>query len=251
MKTLIVVPTMNEEDVVEKYWRRTSEVLNKSGIDYSIVFVDDSTDGTVEKLKKIAFEDERVFVLHRTKDPSQVGEVFPRFRIILNERPGLAGAVIDAFSEFEAEKFIVMDVDLQHPPETIPVMDRKLNEYDFVIGSRYVCGGKIEGWSMYRLFVSRAFIFAASMILGNKARGIKDLTSGFFGVRGKVVKKCLDKLDPIGWKIMLEVLVKCSPERVCEIPITFRERAAGESKAGIKVAIEGFKHIASLKKYKP
>jgi len=248
MELAIIVPTRNEEEVVDKFIQSLVESMEGSGIDYKVVFVDDSTDGTVGRLKEISREMDNVIVIHRSPDASGLVREHNFITVPLLRR-GLSGAVIDAFEMINARRYIVMDVDLQHPPEYVPKLYSVLDKCDFVIGSRYVPGGKIEGWSLYRHLVSRSFILAARMILGSKSRGMKDLTSGFFGVRESVIKRCTEKLDPIGWKIMLEVLVKCNPKNVCEVPITFRERVAGTSKAGVKVAIDGFKHIIKLRKY--
>jgi len=195
-------------------------------LDYEIIIVDDdSPDGTWMKAKELS-KTYPVKVIRR-----------------VNER-GLASAVLRGFREASGDIIVVMDADLQHPPEVIPNLVRKAYEgYDLVVASRYVRGGGIEGWSMYRRLVSKGAIFLARFILP-EARRVRDCVSGFFLVKRSIVEGV--KLNPMGFKLLLEILVKCRPKLICEVPFTFRSRSRGESKLGYMEYINYLRHLLRL-----
>jgi len=138
-----------------------------------------------------------------------------------------------------------MDADLQHPPELIPELIRNSEGYDIVIASRYIKGGGIEGWSISRKLVSKSANLLARIMLP-KVRGIRDLGSGFFLVKRSKILAISDKINPTGFKFLLEVLC-VGNFKVLEIPYTFRPRRYGKSKFGLKEIINYIKLLWRLK----
>ncbi len=223
----IIVPTYNERENVKKLLNEIENLLE--GEEFEIIVVDDnSPDNTADVVKS----------LEKRYDNLNL--------IVRKNKRGLSSAVIDGIRRSKYRKIIVMDADLQHPPSVIPRIVEELDKYDMVIASRYTAGGSVERWNIVRKLISKgANLFAHIMI--PKVRKIKDPMSGFFGFWKDKVD--IDKLDPIGYKIMLEILVKGNFKNVIEIPYTFRERFSGESKFKMKTMREYIKHVGTLSRY--
>ncbi len=228
----IIVPTYNERDNIVELIKRLDKALSEKNIDYELIVVDDnSQDGTPEAAESM-------------KD-----KVHGKIKVIVrkNER-GLASAVIRGFKEASGKYLVVMDADLQHPPEDVPRIIEKLREgCDVVIASRYTKGGGIEGWSTIRKIISKGATWLAWIFLP-RIRGVSDPMSGFFGLRREVVEEGLKRntFSPKGFKILLEILAKGKYEKICEVPFIFRERFAGESKLTGKVMLQYVQHLIKL-----
>jgi dolichol-phosphate mannosyltransferase len=140
----------------------------------------------------------------------------------------------------------VMDADLSHPPESIPAILSELRQgSDFVVGSRYVEGGMTDdNWGMLRWLNSRV-----ATVLARPFTSIKDPMSGFFAL-SRATYAGADELNPIGYKIGLELLVKCRCKRVSEVPISFSDRILGESKLTAREQLRYLQHIRRLFLYK-
>jgi dolichol-phosphate mannosyltransferase len=139
---------------------------------------------------------------------------------------GLSSGVIDGwkFARPESEAVGAMDADFSHDPKVITQMVRALeNGYDLAIGSRYVPGGGIENWPWRRKITSQVAIALAKPLTR-----IRDITSGFFLVRRTALEGV--ELDPIGFKIGLEVIAKARYRKAIEVPYVFTDRVAGSSK---------------------
>jgi len=204
-KCSILIPTYNERDNIQELTKRIWESL--SSTDFEVIFIDDnSPDNTAEVAEKLAEVYGNIKVLRR---PSKLG---------------LASAVLDGVKVAAGNIIAVMDADLQHPPEVLPLMFEKANGYDIVVASRYVDGGDIEGWSIWRRVISWGAIKLAHLLLP-KTRKVRDPMSGFFMFRKKVVDEA--QLNPIGFKILLEILVKGKYSSVSEVPYTFKPRKKG------------------------
>ncbi len=228
-KYSIVIPTYNEKDNIELLVNGIRETLED--IDYEVIFVDDSKDGTDKIIQKLSKEDNHIILKHRT-----------------NKR-GLSSAVIDGINIASSDIISVMDADLQHPVYLLKDMyDEVSNGADFCIPSRFISGGSDGGLNLYRKFVS----FVArklSLFSVFHLRKITDITSGFFCFRKSNLDK-KKKLNPIGWKIMLEVLAKSKFKKVVEIPYTFNKRHSGVSKISKKVMLEYIEQLKILRKEK-
>lgn len=226
----LVIPTLNEAGNIPVLLDRISESLSALDIDYEIIVVDDnSQDGTAEVAEQYARKD-------------------PRVRVYVREgERGLAGAVIHGWERTDADLLGVIDADLQHPPEVLPsLLTPVLDGADIAIASRYANGNGVSDWNKFRLFVSRAGTLATAPLQRKDLR-VKDPLSGFFIVR----RECLQdvKLQPEGFKILLEILVKGRIHKAVEVPFRFGSRHAGESKASFKVALQYFTLLGKLSRY--
>lgn len=222
-KLSIVVPTYNEVESLPFLAERIHSCL--SDIDYEVIVVDDnSPDGTGALAEELA-QDKPIKVVHRA------GKL------------GLASAVIDGFEQSSGEILGVIDADLQHPPENIPVLLNGMGDADIVIGSRYVDGGGVEDWTFVREFISRGAKIAPQFLFA-KIRTVKDPLSGFFLFRRKVIDGVT--LNPIGYKILLEILVKGNHNGVAEVPYVFQGRERGTSTFNSTEQINYLKHLWRL-----
>ncbi|HLW59435.1 MAG TPA: glycosyltransferase [bacterium] len=225
----IIIPTYNEAETIGALVDRTTAALD--GLDYELVVVDDSTDGT----------DRIVAGLAGTR---------PGLRLIHREgRGGLASAVIDGINAASGEVMCVLDADLQHPPEAVPWLHRALEHTgaDLAVASRYVPGGRSE-LSPLRQIVSRVAVALAQVLL-RRARGISDPMSGFFAFRRRVVEGV--RLRPLGFKILLEILVRGHVRRVVEVPYRFEVRHTGQSKLTLSQHWEYLRHLLRLRREEP
>jgi len=230
MDLSIVIPTYNERDNVRLIVTEIQQVLAVQGCLYEIIFVDDSCDDTPQVLEELSRQYSEVRYIHR------------------NDKKGLATAVVTGFHQSRGKNIVVMDCDLQHPPALIPLILKRLSEADIVIPSRFVAGGSDGGLSLWRKAVSWVARVIGRVSI-SKIRDISDCTGGYFGLRRKVIKKV--KLDPIGWKILLEVLVKGDYRTVHEIPYSFAVRDRGVSKMGIREQWNYLRHLTKLVKSSP
>jgi dolichol-phosphate mannosyltransferase len=174
-----------------------------------VVVDDDSPDGTASIAKKLG-----CIVLNRK-----------------GRRRGLSAAVIDALCQVDSGKVVVMDADLQHPPELLPAIVGKLDEVDMVIASREARGGSYGDWSLKR----RAISLIARLLAKPLLPKVSDPMTGYFGIRRSALPDDLRVLSPRGFKIMLELLGKGKVKRVAEVPLEFGARRSGESKLKGKV----------------
>ena len=222
-----MVPTYNEKENLEELVRRIRVACDHAGIDSEVVIVDDnSPDGTgafAEELAKTV----PMKVVHRA------GKL------------GLSSAVLEGFAASAGSIFVVMDADLSHPPEKIPEMVSKLEsgEADVVVGSRYVRGGSVENWPFTRKLISKG-----ATLLARRLTKIKDPMSGFFALRRSVIEGV--KLDPVGYKIGLEILVKGKYSKATEVPIMFSNRKAGRSKLRGGEYLRYIDHVIMLYEYR-
>jgi len=224
----ILIPTRNESGNIAPLVDRIRTAM--AGRQVEVLFVDDSTDDTPATILAIAPESGvDVRLLHR--EPAE-------------RTGGLSGAVIAGLRHTVREWVVVMDGDLQHPPEDLPrLLDPLMaQQHDLVIASRYRGGGSSRGLSSAsRRLVSSGSTTAAKLAFPLRLSGVSDPMTGFFAVRRDALD--LDVLTPQGFKILLEILVGTPGLRVCEIPFTFAERAAGDSKASWR---EGARYLRQL-----
>jgi dolichol-phosphate mannosyltransferase len=222
-----VIPTYNEKDNLDELVRRIVQTCSGAGIEAEIVIVDDnSPDGTGAHSEELA-KDFRMKVVHRA------GKL------------GLSSAVLEGFKVASGDILLVMDADLSHPPEKIPEMASKIGsgEAEIVFGSRYVPGGSVENWPFHRRIISKgATLFAKGLTQ------IKDPMSGFFMLKRSVIEGA--ELNPVGYKIGLEILVKGKYSKVVEVPIHFANRKAGKSKLGAGEFLKYIDHAIMLHEHK-
>ena len=214
MDTTVVVPTFNERGNVAELVRRLDEAL--AGRDAEILFVDDSTDDTADEVRRVAATSSLpVRLMHREPEARE---------------GGLAGAVAAGIAAARGEYVVVMDGDLQHPPELVPLLRDSAGQVDMVVASRYCGAGDSSGLSSSwrRAVSSGSTLLARSCFPRRVGRVCTDPMTGFFCVRRDAVQ--LDRLRPRGFKILLEILARHDLD-VAELPFAFGERHDGESKA--------------------
>jgi len=206
----IIIPTYNERENIAPLIDALSQTLQ--GRSYDIVVVDDnSPDGTFEAVEEAALKDPRVRGIRRS------GKL------------GLASAVMEGFCASIGDAVVMMDADFSHRPEDLPRLLESAADADIVIGSRYIPGGAIIGWSPLRHLASRTAIWLSRLILGLRVR---DTSSGFALFKRQILDNAVPRLRPAGFKLLLEVLVLSPQARVIEVPIIFANRRAGKSKFG-------------------
>jgi len=222
----IVIPTYNERLGIEEIISRIFGVLNASGIEGELIIVDDdSPDKTWEFCESL-----------KSKYPlSVIRRVGVR---------GLSSAVIEGWKQAKGDILGVMDADGSHDPNILPEMVRSIQDGDcqLAIGSRHVPGGGTKDWPWFRKLTSRVAITFACPITK-----IRDATSGYCIFKKEVIEGV--ELDPVGWKIVLEVAVKGNYNKYKEFPFIFNDRTKGESKLGKKAIINYLEHLYKLWKW--
>lgn len=219
----IVLPTYNESESLPGIIPRIHETLSAQGIDGEVVVVDDgSPDGTADVADRLA-QQYPVRVIRRT-----------------HER-GLATAVLTGFDCSRAPICVVMDADGSHPVSALPAMVRMIQQdkADIVVGSRNIAGGGSRNWPLFSQLKSK---LAASLTFG--LTSMTDPTTGLMALRKSLLPGL--QLDPVGWKIVLEIVVKAAPARVAEVPILFEDRELGQSKQSLHIFLQYVEHLLKL-----
>jgi len=225
-RVLVVIPTYNEAETLEPVVAR----LRASVPEADVLVVDDgSPDGTGDIADRLVAADQAVHVLHRA------------------EKAGLGAAYIAGFRWALAEGYDVvveMDSDGSHAPEELPRLLTALREADLVIGSRWVPGGQIRNWPLYRQVISIGGSTYARLLLRFPVR---DSTSGYRAFRRQVLEELkLDEVASQGYCFQIDLAWKTwrSGFRVREVPITFTEREVGRSKMSRAIVIEALWRVA-------
>jgi dolichol-phosphate mannosyltransferase len=224
----LIIPTYNERANIAPLVAEIRAAL--AGHSWETLFVDDSTDGTDAVIARLAEADPRIRLMHR-----------------LENRGGLAGAVVEGLAEAIGTYACVLDADLQHPPARIPALleEAQRTSADLVIASRYVLGGSAGGLAgpLRRAF-SYGLKVLSKLTFPRRLAEISDPLGGYFLFRRSIVDDV--QLRPIGYKILLEILVRCEWQVVREIPYVFQPRLAGESKADLPQGVRFLLHLATL-----
>lgn len=241
----IIVPTYREAENLRPLVTRITAAMHAAGLDHEIIIVDDdSRDGTEDICAELADPGSAFYGNHPVRPPSST---LPLRLIIRRGERGLSTAVLHGFSLARGEILVCMDADLSHPPESIPRLVSALGEpnADFVIGSRYVPGARTdEHWGILRWLNSKL-----ATLLARPFTTARDPMAGFFALYRTTFASAAP-LDPIGYKIGLELIVKCRCHRVMEIPITFADRRAGRSKLSLREQLNYLRHLLRLARFK-
>ena len=227
MKALIVMPTYNERENLERMVR----ALGEHGV--SVLVIDDnSPDGTGELADELARELPNVEVLHRERKEGLGPAYLAGFRVALADG---------------AELILEMDCDFSHDPADVPRLIAATEEADLSLGSRYVEGGSIGNWGLVRRTISAGGSLYARLLLGV---GIHDLTGGFKCDRRAVLETiALDSITSKGYAFQIETTYRAlrAGFRVVEVPITFVDREEGGSKMSKSIVLEGFWKVPVLR----
>lgn len=224
-KIVIILPTYNEKNNVEFIVRETTAAAPKADI---LIVDDNSPDGTANVVKKLIPQ-------------------YPRLSLL--ERPaktGLGDAYKEAIKKVISDKnvyaVITMDADGSHQPKYLKDFLEYIKNYDLVIGSRYIAGGGIENWELWRKSLSKFGNLYAKILTGLK---ISDLTAGFMCIKRDLLEKInFDEIDSTGYAYLIEFKFYCINNlgaRFKEVPIIFKERGRGESKISNQIIAEGIK----------
>ncbi|RYZ04692.1 MAG: glycosyltransferase family 2 protein [Myxococcales bacterium] len=223
----IVVPTYREVLSLPHLLDRIAAVRAKAGRPIDVLVMDDdSQDGSAEL---VAGRGERWVEL-----------------CVRTERRGLGAAVLDGLRRARGSVLVCMDADLSHPPEALPQLLRSLEDgADFVLGSRYVAGGTTsDEWGLLRRLNSRVATWLARPLTP-----VSDPMSGFFALPKRVFERGTE-LSPVGYKIALELIVKCDCKHVVETPIHFEQRRYGASKLTLEQQLLYLHHLHRLYVFK-
>lgn len=226
----IVVPTYKEALNLEPLAEKVHGVMEANGTSYEILIVDDnSPDNTVEVVQSLS----------------------SRFPVRLFQPTGrgrdLSLSVLDGIREAGFDNIVVMDADLSHPAERIPEMLACLNDNPdaFVIGSRYVEGGSFDrDWSLWRFLNSHL-----ATLLARPLASCSDPMSGFFALNRNAIGN-LDRFNPVGYKIGLELMVRGNFDDIREVPIQFKDRELGASKMNVMEQFKFLRHLRRLYLYR-
>ncbi len=225
----IIVPAFREAPNIEALTTRLFAATRSAGWNVELIIVDDNS------------QDETEAIVGRL-----AGEYDVKVIVRRNER-GLSSAVLAGFAQARNEKLAVMDADLQHPPEIIPSLLAALDDAncDFVIATRYSqSGGVNSDWPLRRRLASKMATWTALPL----AR-LSDPMSGCFALTRSTLNRAT-RLDPLGYKIALELYVKCGCRHPREVPIQFAARTAGESKASFAEGVRFLRHLGRLYRYR-
>jgi dolichol-phosphate mannosyltransferase len=221
VRPLVIIPTYNEAQNIERILRRIAESLPEAGV---LVVDDGSPDGTGDLVKAMAPEFPDVHLLARS-GKAGLGSAY---------RAGFAWGLAEGY-----DALIEMDADFSHDPAALPGLLAPLKEgYDVAIGSRYVEGGRVPNWARHRHLLSKAGNRYASQVL---SLDVADSTAGFRAYSADLMRQ-LDltriRAEGYGFQIEMTYRAKQAGAAIVEVPITFVDRAAGESKMSSRIVVE-------------
>jgi len=226
----IILPTYNESLTIEKMLDAIATAVPPRINVEVLVIDDDSPDGTSKIVNSYIQKSKGVisFRVHTRKG-----------------KRGLSSAVIDGIGLAYSKFVLVMDSDFSHPPQIISIMYDELVDggLDIVVGSRYVEGGKYEEWPITRKLISKIGNSLAGLWLG---LDVKDSMTGLFALRKDLIKNL--SFEAIGYKILLEILVKTKGAKVKEVPFVCVNRKEGSSKFSFSIVNDYFKLLKILRK---
>ena len=222
-ETVVLLPTYNERDNISFLVREITARHKKIRI---VVIDDNSPDGTGSLVRELMKEYPNLALFSRAQKQG-LGEAY---------KAGMRHILADP----NIEKVITMDADGSHSPEYISALLSR--DADLVIGSRYVMGGGIQNWELWRYILSFGGNLYAHALTGLP---IKDLTSGFMCVRADMLRRVdFSKIHASGYAFQIEIkfhIFYVLHGRVLEIPIIFKSRRGGESKMSNHIIREGLK----------
>jgi dolichol-phosphate mannosyltransferase len=226
----LVIPTFNESKNIENIVRVLTDLLDRLiSNTYEIIVVDDdSPDLTWEIASELIFE-------------------FPQLRVMRREKEkGLSTAVIRGWQIARGDVLGVIDGDLQHPPEILQKLLQAIKQgADLAIASRHIEGGGVSDWGFMRRLLSRGAQLLGLIILPEVLGRVSDPMSGYFMLRRSAIAGC--EMNPLGYKILIEILGRGKVGEVAEVGYVFQERKAGESKVTWKQYVEYILHLLKLR----
>ena len=232
MKTLIISPTYNERKNIK---RLVDMVLGENPEFHLLIVDDNSPDGTGDKIKNLQNKYKNLYLETRSK------------------KSGLGTAYIFGFKwalENKYDYIIQMDADLSHNPKDLPLMVKKLKDYDLIIGSRYIKGISVVNWPLRRLILSYGANAYSRIITGMP---IMDGTGGFKAWKSNVLSSIdLDSVKSQGYSFQIEMNFRAwmKSYKIKEIPIIFSDRTIGQSKMSKTIVYEAIFMVWRLRIWK-
>lgn len=226
----LIIPTFNEAANLGELTAQLTALLDpRLGAGYELVVVDDdSPDRTWAAAVNLARENPRIRVIRRTRER------------------GLSTAVIRGWQAARGAVLGVIDADLQHPPEiTLALWDAIEAGADLAVGSRHVEGGGVSDWSLKRRALSRGAQLLGLALLPGVVGRVKDPMSGYFMIRREAIAG--RTMNPLGYKILIEVLGRGAVKTIAEVGYVFRERSEGASKVTWRLYVAYLRHLARLR----
>ncbi|HCI78932.1 MAG TPA: hypothetical protein DHW02_04510 [Ktedonobacter sp.] len=231
----VVIPTRNEHDNISPLLEALLSALNDLYVE--VIFVDDSDDDTPQiitgKMKTMNSSSFHITLEHRAKGEAREG--------------GLATAVVHGLQVAQAPYVAVLDADLQHPPEQLHLFYEQalIRDADLVLASRYIKGGSYQGLDgVGRRFISIGMKWTAKLLFPERLHNISDPLGGFFLLRRSLLTDVM--LRPIGYKILLEILIRTPWKQALEVPYHFQARSHGQSKATMRQGTLALQHMLRL-----
>ncbi len=236
----VIVPTRNESPNIAPLVRRVGDsLLTVGGSAVEVIFVDDSEDHTAFVIQEL---------VDKSKGPTWSG---PQIRLTHRRRGGrwggLGGAVVDGFAKAKGSVVVVIDGDLQHPPEEIPTLVSQVRSgADLVVASRRIDGGSgSQGLTTTRDWMSRWAAKLSRTVFPQRVGRVADPLSGFFALRLDRIDQ--SRLHPDGFKILIEILATHSELSTVEVPFRFARRVEGESKVSLGQGARFLSHLMDLR----
>jgi dolichol-phosphate mannosyltransferase len=226
----VIVPTFREAENLPVLADRIDRALRAAQLRYEILVVDDASPDDTQRVC------------------AQLKDRYPLQLVVRHQERGLSSAVLRGADLARGKWLVVMDADLSHPPERIPAMIDLLQSgsTEFVLGSRYVAGGSTAtAWSWFRRWNSRV-----ATLLARPLTSLSDPMAGFFAMPRWLFAAHRHAMNPLGYKIALEVLVKADPRRPSEIPIHFEDRQRGTSKMNWRQQLLYLRHLFRLYRHR-
>ncbi len=221
----IIIPTLRERASLTALLPRLFEILKSANLASEVVIVDDDSHDGTDVLC------------------GELGRQHPLRLIMRTDERGLATAVVKGLNEAAGEICVVMDADGSHPPEALPALVEAARSpfCDVAIGSRYARGGSADAnWGWFRRLNS-----SAATLLARGLTRAADPLAGYFAIRRSTLARATT-LRPLGYKILLELIVRCDCRRIVEVPIHFQDRKLGKSKLSITQQWLYLRHLAQL-----
>jgi dolichol-phosphate mannosyltransferase len=222
----VILPTRNEEQNIAEVLLR----LDRQRVCDQLVVVDDSDDATATMALELRDELDAELIVYQRRGHQRHG--------------GLGTAILDGIERSSGLRIVVMDADLQHPPELVPELLQKLDDVELAIASRFNWDNVIAGLSPVRRAASKAAGALAFRMFPEQLVNVSDPMSGFFACRRSAITT--SRLEPMGYKILLEILGTHPDLSRAEIPFSFGHRSGGQSKAGLSEGIRYLRHLAAL-----
>ncbi|WP_330202552.1 glycosyltransferase [Cyanobacterium sp. DS4] len=226
----LIIPTYNESENIPPLIIQLTSLLDRTlEQKYEIIIVDDDSPDLTWKIAQ------------------DLSNQYPQLKVIRRQgEKGLSTAVMKGWEKAQGEILGVIDADLQHPPESLLQLWSEIEKgADLAVASRHVEGGGVSDWSLLRRFLSRGAQTLGLIILPGVIGRVSDPMSGYFLVR----RRCLanSKLNPLGYKILIEVLAKGKIGWISEVGYVFQERQEGQSKVTKQQYIDYIRHLVRLR----